>query len=560
MRRRRFMQGVFTAGVAAGVNPAGVSTIALADPSVASGTEKKKPRIMFYHDGRHPLIYMYEPPIQKEQFEAAVDELVGTPVEALMFCLGDGRTVLHDTKVGELWGHSVKKWPHLIFRRAHQNAKKLIEEGNDPLRVVCDRAHAKGMLLYPTLLVQQGTGIRGQDTRSSDFRFDNRQLEIGARGGVDPKFPGVTCLDFKLPEVREERFRLIEETLLRYPVDGFELQMNYQPYYFRPDEVEAGRTVMTEWIRRVYKAVKASGNDRELAIRIPISLGQCLAAGLNVKEWIDQGVVDIVIGETAHHGVDHTADFRPLVAAAKGSKCRIHAAIQSTVDSDRMGESTTAMTRAVACNYWAQGIDGLYVDQWFSNWPYQGPFYERLRELPHPEVMSPKDKYYCIPTVSCRYPERLPFMQLPVDLKLNEPVRIKLPISDDLPRWHKVGRVHEMLLRLRVMNTTELDSLEFSLNGRPLPDGLLRKINEMFRMSAPRCRTDSGYWFIYHLDSPNWLRNGENLIEVNLRKRDPEVTPQILLRDVELEIKYLMGRNFHRGQDIELGPYDRSME
>jgi len=22
-----------------------------------------KPRIMFYHDGRHPLIYMYEPPM-----------------------------------------------------------------------------------------------------------------------------------------------------------------------------------------------------------------------------------------------------------------------------------------------------------------------------------------------------------------------------------------------------------------------------------------------------------------------------------------------------------------
>ena len=39
------------------------------------------PRIMFYHDGRHPLIYMYEPPIQKEEYEAGVDELVGTPVE-----------------------------------------------------------------------------------------------------------------------------------------------------------------------------------------------------------------------------------------------------------------------------------------------------------------------------------------------------------------------------------------------------------------------------------------------------------------------------------------------
>ncbi len=64
------------------------------------------PKILFYHDGRHPLIYMYEPPMQKEVYEQGVDELLGTPVEAIMFCLGDGRTVLHDTQVGELWGHN----------------------------------------------------------------------------------------------------------------------------------------------------------------------------------------------------------------------------------------------------------------------------------------------------------------------------------------------------------------------------------------------------------------------------------------------------------------------
>ena len=88
-----------------------------------------KPRIMFYHDGRHPHIYRYEPPMQKEEYQACIDELVGTPIEAVMFCLGEGRTVLHDTKVGELLGHNVDKWDHLVFHRAHQNAKNLIDEG-----------------------------------------------------------------------------------------------------------------------------------------------------------------------------------------------------------------------------------------------------------------------------------------------------------------------------------------------------------------------------------------------------------------------------------------------
>ena len=105
------------------------------------------PRIIFYQDGRHPLIYAYEPPMQKEEYEAAIDEIMGTPVDTLFFCLGEGRTMLHDTEVGELWGHNVNKWPHIIWRRAHQNAKNLIEEGNDPLRIICDRARKEKILI-----------------------------------------------------------------------------------------------------------------------------------------------------------------------------------------------------------------------------------------------------------------------------------------------------------------------------------------------------------------------------------------------------------------------------
>ena len=214
-----------------------------------------KPRIMFYHDGRHPHIYRYEPPMQKEEYQACIDELVGTSIEAVMFCLGEGRTVLHDTKVGELLGHNVDKWDHLVFHRAHQNAKGLIDEGHDPLRIVCERAHEKGLLLYPTLLVQN-FGPEVATVRCSDFRWENRHLEIGARGDLNPDMPWIDGLDFKHREVQDERFDLIEETLNEYPVDGFELQLNNYPRYFHPDEVEAGIEVMTDWIGRVHEAVK----------------------------------------------------------------------------------------------------------------------------------------------------------------------------------------------------------------------------------------------------------------------------------------------------------------
>lgn len=34
------------------------------------------PRIQYYSDGRHPSIYMYEPPMQREELCQVVDELV----------------------------------------------------------------------------------------------------------------------------------------------------------------------------------------------------------------------------------------------------------------------------------------------------------------------------------------------------------------------------------------------------------------------------------------------------------------------------------------------------
>ena len=46
-----------------------------------------------------------------------------------------------------------------------------------------------------------------------------------------------------------------------------------------------------------------------------------------------------------------------------------------------------------------------------------------------------------------------------------------------------------------------------------------------------------------------------------LQYRDPVALPEIALRDVELEIKYLMGKNFHRSFiDPDLGAFDSMME
>lgn len=525
-----------------------------------------QPRLMFENDSRHTLIYMYEPPIEQEEYESAVNELLGTPIEALVFNLGYGNAFLHATEVGDRWGPKTiateqfrpeggTQWDHIVFQRAYRNAQKLIDTGNDPLRLIYDRAAARGLLVYPTLQVQTQLAPH---------------LSIGANTDLTPDFPGFALADFNKQEVRDQRFALIEETLNNYPINGFELNLNHYigNHFFHPNQLDSGRTVMTEWLSRIYQAVKKSAPDRELTIRIPASIEGCQALGLDPATWIAEGLVDVLIGETfaMMSLADPTADFRPLLSLASDSKCRIHAIIRNNVDSDRMGSAPIEMIRAVACNYWNQGIDGLNLAHWCGNWPYTAEFYEQVRELPYPEVMATKDKFYAIPTPPGRFIEKPVTevgltMQLPAELPLGKPVILKLPISDDLPRWDATGRVHEVILRFRFMRATEMDRICCKLNGRILPPELLRHINHVYMMSAPRFRAHSSYWFIFKLDQAHWPIHGDNTIELTLEYRDPEATPVLYIRDIELEIKYLRGKSSYRGPhntDPDLGPYEHT--
>jgi hypothetical protein len=520
------------------------------------------PKLAFYHDSRHPLIYMYEPPMSRSQHEAAVDELLGTPVDALMFCLGDGRTMLHDTKVGELWGHNVDRWPHLVFRRAHLNATDVIATGTDPLRIVCERARAKALAIYPSLILQQGRGPRDVDVRCSEFRFDNKHLELGPEtdAETDANDPASTLLDFSHETVRDERFALVKEVVESYPVSGFELHFAWYARFFKADGVDAGRELMTHWVRDISELVRGSGSSRQLAIRVPVSIEGCYQAGLDVAAWMSEGLVDIVTGQTFPGAelVDCTADFGGLVKAARGTDTHVLATVNSFVDSDRMGEATIEVVRACASNMWAQGVDGLYLAHWFGLWPYEADFYQKLRELPHPEVMAPKDKQYYLPTSTHRQVDPNPGpggrRDLPLTLVLDEPSVVVLLIADDLPKQPE--NVREVLLRLRLMNWTEADVCEIELNGQRLPEEQLRRINETYRMAQPRFRAGPAYWFVYRLGPDLWPRLGGNTISIRLTDRAADVIPPVILRDVECEIRYLRGRAAHRGfVDPDLGAW-----
>ena len=128
---------------------------------------------------------------------------------------------------------------------------------------------------------------------------------------------------------------------------------------------------MTAWVKRVYEAVKASGKERELAVLVPADIETAFSLGLDLKEWIHEGIVDVINAQSYYQKIDNLANFRPLVEAAKDTSCRINASINGVINSDRVSGAPIEMIRAVASNNWAQGIDGILLSQWYAgtNWP-----------------------------------------------------------------------------------------------------------------------------------------------------------------------------------------------
>jgi hypothetical protein len=206
--------------------------------------------------------------------------------------------------------------------------------------VVCERGAAKGLRVFPTLLVNQAGGASyAEDTRTSDWWLEHPHLKIDAAAArlgapLPAGFIG-GCMDFSHAEVRTERLALVQETVAKYPVDGFELQLNYSPHYFHPAEAAEGCAAMTEWVGRCHAAVKASGpaasgqGERLLIVRVPASLEGCLARGLDLVAWLRLGIVDVLVSQVGSRR-RHLTTITIVITGQSGCERRPTAGPSST--------------------------------------------------------------------------------------------------------------------------------------------------------------------------------------------------------------------------------------
>ena len=579
MQRRTFLQslGAATSGAALG-QPA---QAAAAHPE-NQHTQTSEPRIFFYDDGRHASpLYQFAPPLTPDSYVFAVNQLVGSGIDTLIHSAGlEGGIAQYDSQVSQKWGDNVDLWFHEIFYRASRNLQQLIADGHDPMKLLCDRCHEKGMWYLPTAPVCIVGGRRATDAghgRKSDFVFDNPQFYVGKEDG-DPRarllgrFFGSARMNFLHPEVRRERFLVFEELLSRYETDGIELDLSldneFGPFC-RFGEVEKLAPLLTQWIadlRAVARKAEENQNRRKrIYIRIPASpQAAWQKVGFDVATWVKEDLVDGLVCLTPYKKetpknrivmLDQDLDLAPAVKLTRGTQCRTLAALTTYLGRTPHKNATPPMIWAAAANAWDRGADGLGIadGMWApKGWPWSSDEHQTLRLLGHPDLLATADKVYRAHSTDRGtdvpkglFPVAGPM--LPRTLAEGASLEVPLRIADDLVHWQQQEQVVTVHLRLRLGSfDTDLNEARVELNDRVVPPTVLQKLDRHFRVIPNGIAGPYGYVLDYLLPADLYPKRQDNVVRVTLLKRDPKLKADVVLYDVECEIRYHTHRHFER--------------
>ena len=513
----------------------------------------RKPRLIYCNDGRHYLLYRFDPPMSLHRLQQPVDEILGTGVDTLSYGLGSGQTFWHDTKVGLRWGERIKQHNSgVMWWRAGENLEHALRAGYDPLKVVVDRAHEKGVQVFGTLKMND-PGWPGGENKYwlGKLKWDNPEVMVGEE---DPDEPRVaTCSDYARPEVRQERLQVIEEVCDRYGLDGLEmddcLKDSHVRVFFKPSEARQNAPILTEFVREVRKLLDRIGEKRGerlcLATRVHPVEDENLKVGADVRTWLSEGLVDLVIpylGGLGDKLVDSQPSFGWLAEAAHEAGAWVYAPIGSIPYDDRYDKATVEMYRAGATNARVGGADGLYLEG--LPWPHTEREYMILREMGDPDIHRRKTKHYVLAPGNDG-PDSAPLgRHLPITLQEGVPARMPVFVGDALDAARKDGELRSVSLGVRIEQTCPQDRLFFRFNGQELPLNAAR-VRTYYGGTVPYAahrgglpeRIDTHYWF--HFDLPlDRVREGDNDLEVTMELHFKALTAERVLVQVELRIDY----------------------
>ena len=514
--------------------------------------------VMFYTDGRHTSVYLYEPPMGERQYVEPIDELVDLGIDTISYAVGDCSVLLYDTKVGERWGHNVDLTDHQIWYRAGMNAEQMIDSGTDPLMLVCEHAKKRGFQFLAHILLNMNHTSHGRVTncRVADFTSEHPEWQVGPEPDYpEAEFDSPSRLSYSHPEVRADRLAVIRELVTDYPSDGVEMNFDdYTPLIGR-SEIEEHTDTLTEWMREIRQACDAAaarqGQAKRLVVRMPGTLEGSKSIGLDLERWIREEIVDTVIAMPVRGGWENdTALLREIVEVAEGTSVKVLAG-----HANSQGQASRLTDYAAAANAYAVGARGVLYHTYYpgpNRYPYDFETTGRIRFMGYPEILDHMDKTYRLtmsgwPSSIGRFAELED--QLPVVLDTGERGReVTLDVSDDLAAKADAGELWRCELRVLLDQRMHTDEVAVFWNDCEVPVDEHRWADWTYQL---RPRPDNSLGYRLHVDLKKGLLPivGTNRLRVDLLTKDETLIKDVEIKHVEIVVEYLPHRNALRADE-----------
>jgi len=426
---------------------------------------------------------------------ASVDDYADTQVTTFMVHAGEDIPVYrsrYNRLVGDDDGGRLNCGENTtlydFFRRYYRNILNLEKDGIDIVEAQLKRAKERGMESFLTFRMNDMhfTNIAyGYTLLYGDFWLQHPEYWLNENVGWNT----AGAYDFAHPEVRRYRLSLMFEQLDLYGalIDGFDLDFQRFPAFFKSGEGERNAALMTELLKTLKSKIDELstqyGKKIMLTARVPISMDFCCSEGLDVKEWVSLGLIDFL---TVGHFLNEDPSM-PVAEFLQDLGCH---ALPVYVSVDCGGYSphrlhSYGMKRGIASHIYAQGGDGIYLFNYFLDAPVlpanetcthyvcRGKSRELLMELGSMETLRKRNKLFALDDGSAtnyyRYRSKstLPMTVSAEVQTIN--LHVGDPVQDDVPEqiilFVRTDRAAAMGIRVNDVDVEPLPSVDGAGGG-----------------------------------------------------------------------------------------------
>jgi len=517
------------------------------------------PRFFRHIDGS--FLRCVPPPITMEQFEyEVVGAVAGTQVDGIihhMFTPGDA-VPMFECDMDDAQPVLPDKMASCHIWRRMQNRASLLAMEDDPWKVVIAAAHDQGKAFWGAMRINDGHG--GDYAPRSRFGVKHPQYYVDDQCAAefhppapDGSVPPCHHLNYALPEVQAHRKELITQLCSRYDIDGFELDFTRDiGHNFTKADLCQAADSMTEFLRDIRRLLDQIGSIRGRPLgfgaRIPGTLGVCKNSGLDIETWINDGLLTSLT-PSVYYDTTCEIPFGTFVDLARGKDVKIYASVTEGVGPGRFRPPPREAVRAAVQNAWQDGVDGIslfnFHNQQVTN---RVEDFALFSECGDTATLARKNKLYMIAGIGLQYQSRffrIPYEtahphQLPLELPV-EPegpgVTVRVPISDDIESARRDHVLAAVTLRLDLVNLTSHEVLKLQINGKDVPlDSARWEPSRQYAFNWNGMHGDLQASF--DLTDGDWIRQGDNQVNLTLLARPDDVLPQMTLYALRVEIDY----------------------